>query len=107
MNLVDRPSVHLRFRFGNPAIDRQRVVPHRLRQVQMREQMLDFMKPRVMVVFVVMTVFMRMLVQVIMQRVQLLRAMDQHLHVRARDAALDRRLGRNFDAGKAKAAHHI
>ena len=107
MNLVDRPSVHLRFRFSDPMIDRQRVVPHRLRQVQMREQMLDFMKPRVMVVFVVMTVFMRMLVQVVMQRVQLLRAMDQHLHVRARDAALDRRLGRNFDAGKAKAAHHI
>ena len=60
-----------------------------------------------MVVFVVMTVFMRMLVQVVMQRVQLLRAMDQHLHVRARDAALDRRLGRNFDTGKAKAAHRI
>ena len=107
MNLVDRPSVHLRFRFGNPAVDRQRVVPHRLRQVQMREQMLDFMKPRMMVVFVVMTVFMRMLVQVVMQRVQLLRAMDQHLHVRARDAALDRRLGRNFNPGKPKAAHHI
>ena len=50
---------------------------------------------------------MRMLVQVIMQRVQLLRAMDQHLHVRAGNAALDRRLGRNFDAGKAKAAHRI
>ena len=73
----------------------------------MREQMLDFMKPRVMVVFVVMTVFMRMLVQVIMQRVQLLRAMDQHLHMRARDAALDRRLGRNFNPGKPKAAHRI
>ena len=107
MNLVDRPSVHLRFRFSDPMIDRQRVVPHRLRQVQMREQVLDLVKICVMVVFVVMTVFMRMLVQVIMQRVQLLRAMDQHLHVRAGNAALDRRLGRNFDAGKAKAAHRI
>ena len=50
----------------------------------MREQMLDLMKIRVMVVFVVMTVFMRMLVQVIMQRVSSLRAMDQHLHVQYR-----------------------
>ena len=107
MNLVDRPSVHLRFRFSDPMIDRQRVVPHRLRQVQMREQMLDFMKIRVMVVFVVMTVFMRMLVQVVMQRVRFLRAMDQHLHVRARDAALDRRLGGNLNARKSEAAHGI
>ena len=73
----------------------------------MREQVLDLVKICVMVVLVVMTVFMRMLVQVIMQRVQLLRAMDQHLHVRARDAALDHRLGRNFNPGKPKAAHHI
>ena len=107
MNLVDRPSVHLRFRFGNPAIDRQRVVPHRLRQVQMREQMLDFMKPRVMVVFVVMTVFMRMLVQVVMQRVQLLRATDQNLHVRAGNATFDRWIGGNLNARKSEAAHRI
>ena len=73
----------------------------------MLHEMLDLVKSCVMVVLVVMTVFMRMLVQVVVQRVQLLRAMDQHLHMRTGNAALDRRLGRNFNPGKPKAAHGI
>ncbi len=117
MNLVDRPSVHLRFRFSDPMIDRQRVVPHRLRQVQMREQMLDFVKSCVMVVLVVACMrvrvvgLVRMIVfasmQVLMKAVELLRAMDQHLHMRAGNAALDRRLGGNLNARKSEAAHRI
>ena len=117
MNLVDRPSVHLRFRFSDPMIDRQRVVPHRLRQVQMREQVLDLVKSCVLVVLVLACMRVRVVglarmivfasMQVLMKAVELLRAMDQHLHMRTGNAALDRRLGRNFDAGKAKAAHHI
>ena len=83
----------------------------------MLHEMLDLVKSCVMVVLVLacmrvrVVMLVRMIVfasmQVLMKAVELLRAMDQHLHMRARDAALDRRIGRNFNPGKPKAAHHI
>ena len=99
VDLVDGVSVHFRFCVGDQMIDSQRVVPHGLRQIEMRQQVLDFGKSCVMVVrvFMIIAVFVRMLMMVRMlvlvhmcvQRVQLFFAVDQNLHMRARNAALD------------------
>ena len=102
MNLIDGSSVDLRFCAGNQPVDRQRISLHRLRQVQMRQQVFDVMQPRVMVrVFMTMTVFL------LVQCVQLFFAMHQNLHVCARDAAFDGGLGGNLNARKTERAHGI
>ena len=45
--------------------------------------------------------------QVLMKAVELLRAMDQHLHMRTGNAAFDRWIGGNLNARKSEAAHRI
>ena len=102
VNLIDRHAVDAAFRVRNGGVDGQYVFAHGLRNIQMRDQMPNFMQAGVVMVLMIVPVFMLMFVRV---RGQFLRAVDGHAHVRSRDATFDGRLRQNADARQAERVH--
>ena len=109
VDLLHRHAVRAALRLGNQAVDREDIVLHLLRQVQVpAHDMLNIVQAAVLVmvvlaVVVVMLVRMLMVVFMLVMMAEhllgLLFAVDSHRHVRAADAAFDRVLADVLHAG--------
>lgn len=111
VDLLHRHAVCAALRLGNQAVDREDVVLHLLRQMQVpAHDMLNIVQAAVLVMVVLaVAVVMRMLMVILMMvfmlvvmvehLLGLLFAVDSHRHVRAADAAFDRVLADVLHAG--------
>ena len=113
VDLLHRRAVGVALSLRNQAVDRLRIGPYRLGQLQMAQQMADLPHSGVVVmsmvvVVMVVLVFMAMFVLVavlVTMLMDLLLPVYRHRHMGAGDAAFDDRYGGHRHAGQAQAVH--